>query len=201
MKILRISEITKSSNNEIQGDKLEPSKNTPKSDEVTIYSKSYIRNLLNEMKEIQEEASFLNTKLEALKELNSTINEDNNISENTKAKIKKLIESKRFNNQKVLEDVEASITSAKSKSEMYSVIAEKLSEIDSRLEELKRISTTIVIKASNINQTIGASSQSELGNIILTLDNVTKSISSLKNAQNINPNSVIKIISKNDKLG
>jgi chromosome segregation ATPase len=203
MKILRISEITKSSNGEKVNGKAEliakPSSSSE--DKVNVYEKSFIRGLLNEMKQVQEKASYLNAQIDALKELKDTLSQQNpgntTLSEEIKKKINDLIENKKFNNQKVLEDISQKLNSANTKIEMLEAISEKLNEISSKLEELKKESTVIVLKASNLNQAIMNTSQSSHSSMISLINELAKNPIFLKNAQSINPDSVIRIISRN----
>jgi signal recognition particle GTPase len=202
MKILRISEITKSSNGEKVNGKAEltvkPSSSSE--DKVNVYEKSFIRGLLNEMKQVQEKASYLNAQIDALKELKDTLSQNpgnTTLSEEIKKKINDLIENKKFNNQKVLEDVSQKLNSANTKIEMLEAISEKLNEISSKLEELKKESTVIVLKASNLNQAIMNTSQSSHSSMISLINELAKNPIFLKNAQSINPDSVIRIISRN----
>ncbi len=203
MKILRISEITKSSNGEKVSDKSElltRSSSNASEDKVSVYERTFIRGLLNEMKQLQDEASYLNSKLEALKDLKDIISQkpqERILTDETKSQIAKLIESKNFNNQKVLEDIKEKINSATSKVEILEIISEKLNNISSKLEELKKESTVIVLKASNLNQAVTNISQSSLPSMISLLNELTKNPTFLKNAQSINPDSIIRIISKN----
>jgi chromosome segregation ATPase len=202
MKILRISEITKSSNGEKVNGKAEltakPSSSSE--DKVNLYEKSFIRGLLNEMKQVQEKASYLNAQIDALKELKDTLSQNpgnTTLSEEIKKKINDLIENKKFNNQKVLEDISQKLNSANTKIEMLEAISEKLNEISSKLEELKKESTVIVLKASNLNQAIMNTSQSSHSSMISLINELAKNPIFLKNAQSINPDSVIRIISRN----
>jgi signal recognition particle GTPase len=202
MKILRISEITKSSNGEKVNSKAEltvkPSSSSE--DKVNVYEKSFIRGLLNEMKQVQEKASYLNAQIDALKELKDTLSQNpgnTTLSEEIKKKINDLIENKKFNNQKVLEDISQKLNSANTKIEMLEAISEKLNEISSKLEELKKESSVIVLKASNLNQAIMNTSQSSHLSMISLINELAKNPIFLKNAQSINPDSVIRIISRN----
>jgi len=205
MKILRISEITKSSNDEKVNGKAEltvkPSSSAE--DKVNVYEKSFIRGLLNEMKQVQEKASYLNAQIDALKELKDTLSQNpgnTTLSEEIKKKINDLIENKKFNNQKVIEDISQKLNSANTKIEMLEAISEKLNEISSKLEELKKESTVIVLKASNLNQAImntSQSSHSSHSSMISLINELAKNPIFLKNAQSINPDSVIRIISRN----
>jgi len=205
MKILRISEITKSSNDEKVNGKAELTAKPSSSaeDKVNVYEKSFIRGLLNEMKQVQEKASYLNAQIDALKELKDTLSQNpgnTTLSEEIKKKINDLIENKKFNNQKVLEDISQKLNSANTKIEMLEAISEKLNEISSKLEELKKESTVIVLKASNLNQAImntSQSSHSSHSSMISLINELAKNPIFLKNAQNINPDSVIRIISRN----
>lgn len=198
MKIVRIGESSGVSYMNKESRSVKGQKNEISSEDQVVFKKKTLdtfRGIMEEMKLLQEDANFMQAKVEALKKIsdflkskgfNSPILDDESIKA-----IESIYENSKFGNRYVLEDVKDGIFS-KDLLKIYETLSSAADRIEAQFEENRKKSYILTIKFQNINTTIESMSTDKIDSTIKLL---LTSIGKTDNVLRMDRNVVNKLIS------
>lgn len=192
MKIVKIGESSGVSYSNKETKSVKGQKSELYSEDQIVLKKKTIdtfRGMVNEMKALQEDANFIQAKIEALKKISKLLKSigfnSQTLDESSLNEIKKIYESSKFGGNYVLEDIKDGILS-NDVVKIYDTLSSAADKIEAQFEENRKKSYILTIKFQNINTTIESISTDKLDSTVkLILSSIGKTDSVLRMDRNI----------------